>query len=763
MLFHLISRPALRRAAIFVTMTYTLAASPLVVPATEKKIDDLLARMTLGEKIGQLNQYSSGFDFTGPAPAGGKDLDLYEQVKRGQVGSLLNVIGAKATRKAQQVAVENSRLHIPLLFGLDVVHGYRTMFPVPLGESASWDLAAIEASARIAATEAAAAGVNWTFAPMVDICRDARWGRIMDGAGEDPYLGGLIAAARVRGFQGQDLAAVDTIAACAKHYAAYGFAEAGRDYNTVDISEQTLRNVVLPPFRAAAAAGAATFMNSFNEIGGVPSTGSVHLVREILKGEWGFEGFVVSDWGSIGEMINHGTAKDLADAAQIALTAGSDMDMESRAYVEQLAPLVQSDRVDVKLVDEAVRRILRVKFALGLFDDPYRYCDPQREKKTLRKPEHLAVARDVARKSIVLLKNEGQLLPLAPGLHRIAVIGPLAADKDEPLGNWRAQAVPQSAVSLLEGIQAAVGAGTEVVYAEGAALTIGEAGFRKHVVFNTTDRSGFPAAVAAARQAEVVILALGEAASQSGEGRSQVDIGLKGLQDELLGAVLAANPHVVVVLMNGRPLTIPWLAENVPAIVEAWQLGSQAGHAIADVLFGRYNPSGKLPACFPRSVGQLPLYYSHKNTGRPANNEDEVFWSHFIDSPNTPLYPFGFGLSYTTFGYSDIRLNQPAIAAGETLRVTVTVTNTGTRAGKEIVQLYVRDLVGSVTRPVKELKGFRAVELAPGEAKDVTFELTTADLAFYTARGQWEAEPGEFRVFVGTNSENTKEAAFTLR
>lgn len=744
-------------------MTYTLVASPLVVPATERKIDDLLQRMTLEEKIGQLNQYSSGFDFTGPAPAGGKDLDLYEQVEHGQVGSLLNVVGAAATRKAQQVAVENSRLHIPLLFGLDVIHGYRTMFPVPLGESASWDLAAIEASARIAATEAAAAGINWTFAPMVDICRDARWGRIMEGAGEDPYLGGLIAAARVRGFQGQDLAAVDTIAACAKHYAAYGFAEAGRDYNTVDISEQTLRNVVLPPFRAAAAAGAATFMNSFNEIGGVPSTGSVHLQRDILKGEWGFAGFVVSDWGSIGEMINHGTAKDLADAAQIALTAGSDMDMESRAYIGQLAQLVQAGRVDVKLIDDAVRRILRVKFALGLFDDPYRYCDPQREQQTLLVPEHLAVARDVARKSIVLLKNEGQLLPLAPGLRRIAVIGPLAADQDAPLGNWRAQALPNSAVSLLQGIQAAVGAGTDVVYAQGAALTIGEAGFRKHVVFNNTDRSGFPAAVAAARQAEVVILALGEGASQSGEGRSQVDIGLKGLQDELLRAVLAANPHVVVVLMNGRPLTIPWLAENVPAVVEAWQLGSQAGHAIADVLFGRYNPSGKLPACFPRSVGQLPLYYSYKNTGRPANSEGEVFWSHYTDSPNTPLYPFGFGLSYTTFGYSDIRLSQPVIAAGETLRVTVTVTNTGARAGKEIVQLYVRDLVGSVTRPVKELKGFRAVELAPGEAKEVTFELTTADLAFYTARGQWEAEPGEFHVFVGTNSEDTKEATFTLR
>ena len=744
-------------------MARTLLGSPLVVPATEKKIDDLLGRMTLDEKIGQLNQYSSTFNLVGPAPASGKNLDFYEQIKRGQVGSMLNVVGAEATRKAQQLAVENSRLHIPLLFGHDVLHGYRTMFPVPLGEAASWDLAAIEGSARVAATEAAAGGVHWTFAPMVDICRDARWGRIMEGAGEDPYLGGLIAAARVRGFQGKDLGAIDTIAACAKHYAAYGFAEAGRDYNTVDLSEQTLRNVVLPPFQAAAAAGVATFMNSFNEIGGVPSTGNVHLLRDILKGEWGFEGFVVSDWGSIGEMVKHGTAKDLAAAAQIALAAGNDMDMESRTYIGQLAQLVQSGRVDVKLVDAAVRRILRVKFALGLFDDPYRYCDPQREQRTLLAPAHLEKARDVARKSIVLLKNEDRLLPLGPGLRRIAVIGPLAADKDAPLGNWRAQAVPNSAVSLLEGIQAAVGAGTEVVYAEGAALAVGKRGFEKRVILNTSDRTGFPAAVEAARQAEVVVLALGEDAYQTGEARSEVEIGLKGLQDELLRAVCAANKNVVVVLMNGRPLTIPWMAENVPAIVEAWYLGSQAGHAIADVLFGHYNPSGKLPVSFPRSVGQLPLYYNHKNTGRPQNSEDDLFWSRYTDSPNTPLYPFGFGLSYTTFGYSDIRLSQPAIAAGETLRVTVTVTNTGARAGKEIAQLYVCDLVGSVTRPVKELKGFRAVELAPGEAKEVAFELTTADLAFYTARGKWEAEPGDFRVFVGTNSENTKEATFTLR
>jgi beta-glucosidase len=737
-------------------------AQGLVNPATEKKIDDLLARMTLEEKVGQLNQYSSSLDLTGPAASPGNQKAAYEQVRTGLVGSLINVTGAEATRKAQQLALEGSRLKVPLIFGLDVIHGYRTMFPVPLGEAASWDPEAIERSARIAATEAAAAGVHWTFAPMVDICRDARWGRIMEGAGEDPYLGAQVAAARVRGFQGKDLAALDTIAACAKHYAAYGFAEAGRDYNTVDISEQTLRNVVLPPFKAAAEAGVATFMNSFNEIAGIPSTGNPHLQRDILKGEWAFPGFVVSDWGSIGEMIAHGYAENLAQAAQQAITAGSDMDMEARAYVTHLAELVKAGKMNEKLVDEAVRRVLRVKFALGLFDDPYRYCDPAREKQALADPSHAAHARDVARKSIVLLKNEGGLLPLGKGVKTIAVVGPLAADKDSPLGNWRAQAVTGSAVSLLEGIQASVPPTTRVVHAEGVKLVTGVRNFGARLTYDTTDRSGIPGAVEAARSADVVVAAVGEDAFQSGEGRSQADIGFKGLQEELLKAVFEANRKLVVVVMSGRPLTLGWTAENAPAILEAWLGGSQAGHAIADVLFGDYNPSGKLPVAFPRVVGQLPMTYARKSTGRPGPDPG-VTWSSYTDVPNDPLYPFGFGLSYTTFAYSEPKLSAAEIGRDGSLQVTATVTNTGRRAGVEVVQLYVRDLVGSVTRPIKELKGFQKVELQPGESREVSFSLRPSDLAFYTAAGRWEAEPGAFKVYVGGSSRDVKEAGVTLR
>ncbi len=743
-------------------MTTGAFGQSLVNPEIEKKIDDLLQKMTLEEKIGQMNQYSSAFDLTGPPPQGGGGRTQYDQIRNGQVGSLLNVVGAAATRQAQQLAVENSRLGIPLIFGLDVIHGYRTMFPIPLGEAASWDLKAIGASARIAATEAAAAGVHWTFAPMVDICRDARWGRIMEGSGEDPYLGSQIAAARVRGFQGTDLSAADTIIACAKHYAAYGFAQAGRDYNTVDISNATLRNVVLPPFHAAEQAGVATFMNSFNEIGGVPSTASHLLQREILKGEWKFEGFVVSDWGSIAELIPHGVAADLKQAAELAVSAGSDMDMEGRAYIANLADLVRSGQVDEKLVDDAVRRILRIKYQLGLFDDPYRYCDTEREKSRILTPAHLAEAREVGRKSVVLLKNEHSILPLDHNIGTIAVIGPLADDKDSPLGSWRAQAISNSAVSLLEGLRGAVGPNTRVLYEVGAPLFNGRPNFATNLTYNTTDRSGFPAALEAAGKADVVVMALGENAFQTGEGRSQADIGLKGLQEELLEAVYAKNPNVVVVLMNGRPLTINWMAQNVPGIVEAWHLGSQAGNAIADVLFGDYNPSGKLPATFPRSVGQEPLYYNHKSTGRPGP-QPGVFWSHYTDLPNTPLFPFGYGLSYTTFSYSEIELSSPEMSMDGELKVSVTVTNSGKRAGTEVVQLYIRDLVGSRTRPVKELKGFQKVMLEPGASKEVTFTLKPADLAFYTLDRKWEAEPGDFNVYVGTNSVEVREARFTLK
>ena len=743
----------------------TLAAQAPPAPAgaeVEPRIDALLAQMTLEEKVGQLNQYASALDLTGPAPAAGDSPDRFAVLQKGWVGSLLNVTGAEATRKAQRLAVESSRLHIPLVFGYDVIHGYRTMFPVPLGEAASWDLSLIERSARVAATEAAAAGLHWTFAPMVDVCRDARWGRVMEGAGEDPYLGAQVAAARVRGFQGGDLTAPDTVAACAKHFAGYGLAEAGRDYNTVDLSEPTLRNVVLPPFKAAVEAGVATVMNSFNEIGGVPSTASAHLQRDVLKGEWRFDGMVVSDWGSIGELVPHGVAEDLAAAARLAITAGSDMDMESEAYVRHLASLVRAGTVDGRLVDDAVRRVLRLKFRLGLFDDPYRHSDAEREKRVLADPAHRAAAREVARASIVLLKNEGSLLPLGRTVRSIAVIGPLAADKDSPLGSWRAQGETGSAVSLLEGIRAAVGPATRVTHAEGARLVTGARSMARELAFNTTDRSGFPAAVEAARTADVVVMALGEDAYQTGEGRSQADVRLKGLQEELLRAVLDANNKVVLVLMNGRPLALSGLPEQAPAIVEAWHLGSEAGHAIADVLFGDTNPSGKLPISFPRSTGQLPLSYAHKSTGRPVGS-DMVFWSHYTDESNEPLFPFGFGLSYTTFRYSAPRLDRTELARDGQLQVSVTVTNSGTRAGAEVVQLYVRDLVGSLTRPVKELKGFRKVLLGPGESREVTFVLRPADLAFYTAAGRWEAEPGAFKVFVGGSSRDVQEAAFTLR
>jgi beta-glucosidase len=728
----------------------------------ESRVDTLLEQMTLEEKIGQLNQYSNTFDVTGPAPNDQVGRTRLKRIRKGLVGSMLNLAGVEETRRTQELVMAKSRLGIPLMFGLDVVHGYQTMFPIPLGETASWDLEAIETSARIAATEAAAAGVHWTFAPVVDIARDARWGRIMEGAGEDPFLGSLVAAARVRGFQGQDLAASDTIAACAKHFAAYGFAEAGREYNTAEISENTLRNVVLPPFKAAVDAGVATVMSAFNDIGGIPTTASSRLQREILKGEWGFQGFVVSDWDSIGELMVHAVAADKRQSAAIAIGAGIDMDMESDAYIAHLADLVESGAVSEELIDDAVRRILRVKFRLGLFDDPYLYCDAERAQRVIMSERHLEAARDVARKSIVLLKNQGNLLPLDKTRGSIAVIGALAADKDTPLGSWRGRAIPNSAVSLLEGIRTAVGDGVDITYAEGAPLGVGARDFVQELQINYRDTSGFEAAVAAAKAADTVVIAVGEEAFQSGEARSQVDISLKGVQRQLLEAVYAANSDMVMVLMNGRPLVLNWPARNVPAILETWHLGSEAGNAIADVLFGDFNPSGKLPVSFPYHVGQEPLYYNTKNTGRPES-KGNVFWSHYTDAPNVALYPFGFGLSYTTFNYYDFKLSAKEIAIGDELTVEVTVENTGERAGAEGVQLYVRDLVGSVTRPVKELKGFRKVELEPEAEQTVRFTLTADDLAYFTARGRWEAEPGEFVVYVGTDSVQVSEKRFVLK
>ncbi|WP_159523073.1 beta-glucosidase BglX [Sunxiuqinia indica] len=727
------------------------------------KVEDLISRMTLEEKVGQLQQYSTRWEMTGPVPDGKVAQEMHKNIKDGLAGSMLNIAGAEATRKAQEMAVNNSRLGIPMIFGYDVVHGYKTIFPIPLAAAASWDVEAVKTSARVAAKEAAADGLHWTFAPMVDISRDARWGRVMEGAGEDPYLGSVMAKAQVEGFQGGDLTDETTIAACAKHFAAYGFVEGGRDYNIADIGESTLRNVVLPPCKACSDAGVATFMNSFNEVDGIPATGNAHLLRDILKGEWGFDGFVVSDWASIDEMRFHGVAANKSEAALLAITAGSDMDMEGHCYFPNLIGMVEKGEVDEALIDDAVRRILTIKFRLGLFDDPYRYCN-QNVEEVFLSAEHLEKARDVARKSIVLLKNENQLLPLSKENKKIAVIGDLADDKDTPLGNWRGRGGRNMAVSLLEGLQNAVENKSLVTFEQGPVFAENLPQFGTLVQINETDRTGLTEAVEAAKDADVVVLALGENCFQSGEARSQSEIGLKGLQQELLEAVCAVNKNVVVVLMNGRPMAISWMAEHVSAIVESWHLGSEAGNAIADVLFGDYNPSGKLPMSFPRTVGQCPIYYNHKNTGRPAENEEDyMFTTRYVDEKVSPLFSFGYGLSYTTFDYSGLELSNRDITKGDTLKVAVNLKNTGEMDGTEVVQLYIRDLVGSVTRPVKELKNFKKVFLKSGETKKIEFELTVEDLTFYSKKGVWEAEPGEFHLWVGTNSSEGLQSQFYLK
>ncbi len=711
----------------------------------EQKIDSILSLMTLEEKIGQMTQYSGGFEFTGPT---GGDVMKKDEILAGRVGSMLNVIGAKDTREYQKAAVEDTRLGIPLIFGYDVIHGFKTIFPVPLGEAASWDLDAIEKSAHIAAVEASAAGVHWTFAPMVDIARDPRWGRVMEGAGEDTYYGSLVAKARVKGFQGADLAADSTVVACAKHFAAYGAAEGGRDYNTTDMSIWRLNEIYLPPFKAALDAGAGTFMNSFNDLNGMPATGNQYLVHKTLKKDWQFDGFVVSDWGSIGEMKAHGVAADDRQAAKLAIENNCDMDMESRAYKNSLADLVKSGEVDEQLLNDAVRRILRIKFRLGLFDDPFRYCSEERENKEILSPAHREAAREIARKSIVLLKNEGNILPLKKDLKRIAVIGPLADSQKDIIGSWSAKGDPKDAIPLLKGIQDAVGPNSQVVYAKGCDIT-------------GDDLSGFAEAINLAKGADVVVAAVGESASMTGEASSRGNIGLPGVQQELLKALKNTGKPVVAVLMNGRPLVLSWLDKNIPSILETWFLGTEAGPAIADVLFGDYNPSGKLPISFPYDVGQIPVYYNHFNTGRPAT--DQKYTSRYLDIPNEPLYPFGYGLSYTDFEFSDITLDKTTLGFDDALKISVNVKNSGSREGEEVVQLYIRDLVGSLTRPVKELKGFQKITLAPGATKSVEFMLTANDLRFYNANMEFKAEPGDFKVFIGPNSADVKSASFVLK
>nr|WP_262890394.1 beta-glucosidase BglX [Winogradskyella helgolandensis] len=726
----------------------------------ENKIDSLLKIMTIEEKVGQMNQYNGFWDVTGPAPEGGSAEQKYEHLRKGWVGSMLSVRGVKEVRAVQKIAVEETRLGIPLIIGFDVIHGYKTLSPIPLAEAASWDLEAIKKSASVAAAEASASGINWTFGPMVDVGRDPRWGRVMEGAGEDPFLGSKIAVARVQGFQGDDLAAVNTIAACAKHFAAYGFAEAGKEYNTVDIGTSTLHNMVLPPFKAAVDAGVRTLMNSFNEINGVPVTGSSYLQRDILKGKWNFDGYVISDWASIFEMISWGHAKDKREAAKIAAIAGSDMDMEGNVYVQELAQLVKDGVVEEAIIDDAVRRILRVKFELGLFENPYRYCDEAREKETIGNPAHHEAVLDMAKKSIVLLKNDNQLLPLKKEGQKIALMGDLANDKSSPLGSWRIASDDETGVSVLEGMEKYTG--NTLTYVRGAEVATEKTTFLKEIKFNTTDTSGFAEAIAVAKTVDVVVMVLGEYGFQSGEGRSRTDLQLPGVQQELLEAVYEVNPNIVLVLNNGRPLAISWADEHIPTIVEAWQLGTQTGNAVAQVLYGDYNPSGKLPMTFPRNVGQVPIYYNYKNTGRPVDKDDNVFWSHYSDVENTPLYPFGHGLSYTNFSYSDLELNGNTFTLEDDVKVSVNVKNSGELDGKEVVQLYIRDLVGSVTRPVKELKGFELVEIKAGETKTIHFTLNKETLGFYNNDGDFIIEPGDFKVFVGGSSITALETDFVL-
>ena len=716
----------------------------------DQKVNALLKQMTLEEKIGQLNQYTGDNAATGPITI---NPNKQAEIKQGLIGSMLNILGTQHTRQYQELAMQ-SRLKIPLLFGQDVIHGYKTTFPLPLAEAASWDLNAMELSARIAAVEASASGIHWTFAPMVDVSRDPRWGRVMEGAGEDTYLGSKIAYARVKGFQGK-LGDVNSVMACVKHFAAYGAAVGGRDYNSVDMSERMLWETYLPPFKSALDAGAATFMNSFNDLNGIPATGNKYLQRDILKGKWNFQGFVVSDWGSIGEMVSHGYSKDNKEAALQAITAGSDMDMESNAYRYHLAELVKEKKVSITLIDDAVKRILRKKFELGLFDDPFKYCNPEREQAALNNPEHRKAARDIAAKSIVLLKNENGILPLSKETKTIAFIGPLVKERKQNMGFWSVE-LPEvdydkHVISQWEGVQNKVGNSAKLLYAKGCEI-------------EGDNKDGFAEAVAVANQADVVILSIGERRDMSGEAKSRSNLRLPGVQEELIKAIQATGKPIVVLINAGRPLIFNYTADTVPAILYTWWLGTEAGNAIADVLFGDYNPSGKLPMSFPREEGQIPIYYNHFNTGRPAANETATnYVSAYTDLKNSPKFPFGFGLSYTTFNYSDLKLSKNKIKSTETIEVSMTITNSGKVAGEEVVQLYLRDKVGSVVRPIIELKDFQKIKLNAGETKTVKFTIDKQKLSFYNSDLKWITEPGDFDLMIGSSSSDIRlKATFEL-
>ena len=712
-------------------------------------VSGLMSQMTVDEKIYQLVQFSSDGTVTGPK----QGENYITRIEQGKVGSVLNAYGAENTRKIQQINMKNSRLKIPLLFGFDVIHGYKTIFPINLAMASSFDPAAVELAAKVAAAEASSAGVHWTFAPMVDIARDARWGRISETSGEDTYLGIQMAIANVRGFQGKDFAGATTVLACAKHFAAYGAAESGRDYNTVDMSERVLRETYLPPFKAATEAGVRTFMTSFNEISGIPSTANKHLLRDILKGEWQFNGLVVSDYTGVNEMIAHGFAKDDQQAAELAINAGLDMDMVGATFMTTLKKSFDDGKVSIQTIDDACRRVLEVKYDLGLFEDPYRYSDAKREKNTVYKPEFLDASLEVAKKSIVLLKNANQVLPLKKD-QKIAFVGPLCEDDYHIIGSWAALGDRNGyAVSVREGVRKLIGSGAKVT-------------FDKGVDIEGDSREGIQKALENARNADVIVAVMGELENMSGEAASRTDIGLPGIQKEFLATLKSLGKPVVLVLMNGRPLTLTWEHDNIEAILETWWTGTRGGDAIAQTLFGLSNPSAKLPVSFPRNVGQLPLYYNYKSTGRPylgAKDPEQRFKSRYLDVDNSPLFPFGFGLSYTTFAYSNLRLSKSTIGFGEKLIVSVDIANTGAFDGTEVAQLYVKDEVGSVTRPVRELKGFKRVDLKKGERRTISFELSSDDLRFYGLDMEFKAEPGHFKVFVGTNSYADLEAGFELR
>ncbi len=701
--------------------------------------------MTLEEKLGQLQQLDGEAN-------GDYRPEHLELVRKGLLGSTLNVRGSRRTNELQRVAMQESRLKIPLLFGFDVIHGYRTIFPVPLGEAASWDPAAVERAAAVSAAEAAASGVRWTFAPMVDIARDPRWGRMVEGAGEDPYLGSVMARARVLGFQGRDYSAPDRVVACAKHWVGYGAAEGGRDYNTTDMSEGRLREIYFPPFKAAVDAGVGTFMSAFNDLNGIPASANSFTLTRVLRGEWKFDGFVVSDYESIKELINHGLAPNEGEAARAALSAGVDMEMVSRLYGKYAPQLIREGKLAQRTIDDAVRRILRIKFRLGLFDRPY--ADEAREQAANLSRANVAAAREVAARSIVLLKNERDVLPIGKDIRSIAVIGPLADDQLNMLGSWSGDGRKEDVVTLLAGIRARVSPATKINYAKGCTVASGS-------IDGTAEALWLDEAVRAARESDVIVITLGESSDMTGEASSRASLDLPGQQLELVKAVVATGKPTVVVLMNGRPLTINWIAENAPAILETWFLGVQAGNAIADVLFGDVNPGGKLPVTFPRSVGQIPLYYSHKNTGRPADPNNK-YSSKYLDIPVTPLFSFGYGLSYTKFRLTNLRLGAQTIKRDDRLTVGIDAENTGKRDGDEVVQVYIRQIAASVTRPAKELKSFQRIALRSGEKRHVEFTLTPEQLGFYNADMRFVVEPGEFRVFAGANSVGGLEASFRV-